>query len=43
MHVTELNYNIYNKKMLAIILTLEKWRWLQGLQTKELFQLYSDY
>jgi hypothetical protein len=43
MHATELNYNIYNKEMLTIILALEKWHWLQGLQTEELFQLYLDY
>jgi hypothetical protein len=29
--------------MLAIILALEEWRWLQGLQTEEPFQLYSDH
>jgi hypothetical protein len=28
MHVAELNYNIYDKEMLAIILALEEWRWL---------------
>jgi hypothetical protein len=29
--------------MLAIILAFKKWRWLQSLQTEELFQLYLDY
>jgi hypothetical protein len=43
MHTAELNYNIYDKEMLAIILAFKKWRWLQSLQTEELFQLYLDY
>ena len=40
----ELNYDIYNKEMLAIIQSLIEWRpWLQGLQTEEPFLLYSDH
>ena len=40
----ELNYDIYNKEILAIILALQEWRaWLEGLQIVEPFQVYSDY
>ena len=43
MQATELNYDIYDKEMLAIVLALAKWRpWLEGLQA-EPFQVYSDY
>ena len=38
----ELNYNIYNKELLAIITVLKKWRvFLQG--TTELFIVKTDY
>jgi hypothetical protein len=38
----ELNYNIYNKELLAIITVLKKWRvFLQG--TIELFIVKMDY
>jgi RNase H-like domain found in reverse transcriptase len=42
MQPAKLNYDIYDKKMLAIVLLLGKWRAeLEGLQT--LFLVYSDY
>jgi hypothetical protein len=42
MTLPELNYNIYNKKLLAIITVLKKWRvFLQG--TIELFIIKMDY
>ena len=38
----ELNYNIYNKKLLAIVIVLKKWRvFLQ--RTAELFIIKTDY
>ena len=38
----ELNYNIYNKELLAIIAVLKEWRvFLQG--TTELFIIKTDY
>jgi hypothetical protein len=38
----ELNYNIYNKELLAIITVLKEWRvFLQG--TTELFIIKMDY
>jgi hypothetical protein len=38
----ELNYNIYNKKLLSIITVLKEWRvFLQG--TTELFIIKTDY
>src|SRR5258708_26724082 len=43
MQAAELNYDIHDKEMLAIILSFEEWRWLQGLQTEEPLQLYSDH
>ena len=44
MHAAELNYDIHDKEMLAIILALTEWRpWLEGLQTDEPFSLYSDH
>jgi hypothetical protein len=44
MQPLELNYNIYDKEMLAIIRALEEWRAeLEGLQTELLFLIYSDH
>jgi hypothetical protein len=44
MQPPELNYDIYNKEMLAIIRALEEWRAeLEGLQTELLFLIYSDH
>ena len=44
MQAVELNYNIHDKEMLAIILALQEWRaWLEGLQVEELFRIYSDH
>jgi len=38
----ELNYNIYNKELLGIVVALKKWRaFLQG--TKKLFMVKMDY
>ena len=38
----ELNYNIYNKELLAIVIVLKKWRvFLQGIT--ELFIIKTDY
>ena len=38
----ELNYNIYNKELLAIVTVLKKWRaFLQGIT--ELFIIKTDY
>ena len=38
----ELNYNIYNKELLAIVTVLKKWRaFLQGII--ELFIVKTDY
>jgi hypothetical protein len=42
-YAIELNYDIYDKEILVIVLVLKEWHWLQGLQTEELFQLYSDH
>jgi len=40
---TQLNYDIYNKEMLAIILAFEQWQVeLEGLQANP-FSVYSDY
>jgi hypothetical protein len=42
MTLLELNYNIYNKELLAIITVLKKWRaFLQ--RTTELFIIKTDY
>jgi hypothetical protein len=42
MTLLKLNYNIYNKKLLAIITVLKKWRvFLQGIM--ELFIIKMDY
>jgi hypothetical protein len=42
MTLLKLNYNIYNKELLAIIIVLKKWReFLQG--TIELFIIKMDY
>ena len=40
----EWNYEIHNKEMLAIIWVLQEW-WveLEGLQTKEWFQVLTDH
>jgi transposase InsO family protein len=44
MHAAELNYDIHDKEMLAVVLALTEWRaWLEGLQTDEPFLLYSDH
>jgi len=38
----ELNYNIYNKELLGIVIALKKWRaFLQD--TEELFVVKTDY
>jgi hypothetical protein len=43
MQPAEMNYDIHDKEMLAIILSLEEWRAeLKGLQ-RTLFTIYSDY
>jgi hypothetical protein len=43
MQLAELNYNIHDKEMLAIIFLLEEWQAeLEGLQ-ETLFLVYSDY
>jgi hypothetical protein len=43
MQLAEMNYDIHNKEMLAIILSLEEWRAeLEGLQ-QTLFMIYSDH
>ena len=40
----ELNYDIHDKEMLAVILAFKEWRaWLQGLQTDQPVLLYSDH
>jgi hypothetical protein len=42
MTLLKLNYNIYNKELLAIVIVLKKWRvFLQG--TAELFIIKTDY
>src|SRR5271156_5195359 len=44
MQPPELNYDIYNKEMLAIIRALKEWRAeLEGLQTELLFLIYSNH
>jgi hypothetical protein len=44
MQPPELNYDIHDKEMLAIIRALEEWRAeLEGLQTELLFLIYSDH
>ena len=44
MQAAELNYDIHDKEMLAIVLALAEWRpWLEGLQTSEPFQVYSNH
>jgi transposase InsO family protein len=44
MQQAELNYDIHDKEMLAIILAVAEWRaWLQGLQRDDPFQIYSDH
>jgi hypothetical protein len=44
MHAAELNYDIHDKEMLAVVLALTEWRaWLEGLQIDEPFLLYSDH
>ena len=43
MQLAELNYDIYNKEMLAIVLSLEEWHAeLEGVQRTS-FLVYSDY
>ena len=40
----ERNYEIHDKEMLAIIRALQEWRAeLEGLQTKEQFQVLTDH
>ena len=40
----EQNYEIHNKEMLAIIQALQQWQAeLEGLQTKEQFQVLTDH
>jgi hypothetical protein len=42
MTLLELNYDIYNKELLAVIIVLKKWKtFLQG--TIELFIIKTDY
>ena len=44
MQPAELNYDIHDKEMLAIIRALQEWRAeLGGLQTMEPFSVYSDH
>lgn len=44
MSVTELNYDIHDKEMLAIIRALEEWRLeLVGLQREDWFEILSDH
>ena len=44
MQTAELNYDIHDKEMLAIIQALDQWRpELQGLQTENPFLIYSDH
>ena len=44
MQPAELNYDIHDKEMLAIVRSLEEWRAeLEGLQTNKPFMIYSDY
>jgi hypothetical protein len=43
MQLVKLNYDIHNKEMLAIVLSLEEWHAeLEGAQ-RTLFLVYSDY
>ena len=44
MQLAQLNYNIYDKEMLAIILAFEQWRAkLEGIQIDDPFLVYSNY
>ena len=44
MQAAELNYDVHDKELLAVVLAIKEWRaWLEGLQTKEPFLLYSDH
>ena len=44
MQPAQLNYDIHNKEMLAIILAFEQWRAkLEGIQTNDPFLVYSNY
>jgi hypothetical protein len=44
MQLAELNYDIYNKEMLAIVRSLEQWRAeLEGLQVEDPFSIYLDH
>ena len=44
MQLAQLNYNIHDKEMLAIILAFEQWRAkLEGIQTDNPFLVYSNY
>jgi len=44
MQLAKLNYDIYNKEMLAIVQSLEQWQAeLERLQVKDPFAIYSDY
>ena len=42
MILAELNYNIYNKKLLSIVTVLKKWRAFL-YNTIELFRVITDY
>jgi len=44
MQPAELNYDIHDKEMLAIVRSLEQWRAeLEGLQVEDPFSIYSDH
>jgi hypothetical protein len=44
MAVLEVNYEIYDKELLAIIKALEEWRAeLEGLQRSDRFSIYTDH
>jgi len=44
MQPAQLNYDIHDKEMLAIILAFEQWRAkLEGIQTNDPFSVYSDH
>ena len=44
MQLAQLNYNIHDKEMLAIILAFEQWQAkLEGIQTDNPFLVYSNY
>ena len=44
MSTSEVNYEIHDKEMLAVIRALEEWRAeLEGLQRKERFEILTDH